>query len=43
MTEAVRRCLQFYVSAGAITRKTEDSLRSLLSSLQKCTQIIAAS
>ncbi len=34
VTAAVRRCLQFYVSAGAITRKTEESLRSLLSSLQ---------
>lgn len=31
---AVRRCLCFYLEAGAITRKTEASLRALLASLQ---------
>ncbi len=35
VTTAVRRCLQFYVNAGAITRSTEESLRALLSSLQE--------
>ncbi len=32
---AVKRCLQFYVNAGAITRSTEESLRALLASLQE--------
>jgi hypothetical protein len=32
---AVARCLQFYVSAGAITKSTEDSLRALLASLKQ--------
>ncbi len=31
---AVARCLQFYLTAGAITRRTEDSLRALLAALQ---------
>lgn len=34
VTTAVKRCLQFYVNAGAITRSTEESLRSLLASLE---------
>lgn len=32
---AVQRCLQFYVTAGALTQHTENSLRALLASLQK--------
>lgn len=31
---AVRRCLHFYVSAGAMTKGNEDSLRALLASLE---------
>ena len=31
---AVRRCLHFYVTAGALTQHTETSLRELLASLQ---------
>ena len=29
----VQRCLKFYLDAGAITERTEQSLRNLLSSL----------
>lgn len=32
---AVARCLQFYINAGAITSKTEGSLRRLLASLKE--------
>lgn len=35
VSAAVKRCLQFYVNAGAITRSTEESLRALLASLQE--------
>ena len=32
---AVRRCLVFYVSAGAMTKGNEESLRALLASLEE--------
>ncbi|KAK9909835.1 hypothetical protein WJX75_008174 [Coccomyxa subellipsoidea] len=35
VSAAVKRCLQFYVNAGAITRSTEESLRALLASLKE--------
>ena len=31
----VQRCLKFYLDAGAITERTEESLRNLLSSLSE--------
>ncbi len=34
VTAAVKRCLQFYVDANAITAKTEASLRVLIASLE---------
>ena len=34
VTAAVKRCLQFYVDANAITDKTEASLRVLIASLE---------
>lgn len=34
VVSAVQRCLNFYVTAGAITQRTEASLRALLASLQ---------
>ena len=34
VTAAVKRCLQFYVDASAITAKTEASLRVLIASLE---------
>ena len=34
VTAAVKRCLQFYVDANAITAKTEASLRALIASLE---------
>lgn len=34
VTAAVKRCLQFYVDANAITAKTETSLRALIASLE---------
>ena len=34
VTAAVKRCLQFYVDANAITAKTEASLRLLIASLE---------
>ena len=37
VTAAVKRCLQFYVDASAITAKTEASLRILITSLESNT------
>lgn len=34
VTAAVKRCLQFYVDANAITAQTEASLRNLIASLK---------
>lgn len=34
VTAAVKRCLQFYVDANAVTAKTEASLRVLIASLE---------
>ena len=33
---AIRKCLSFYVDAGAITTQNEESLRKLLASLPSC-------
>lgn len=33
---AIKRCLSFYVDAGAITTQNEESLRKLLASLPTC-------
>ena len=35
LISAVRKCLNFYVTAGALTQRTEASLRALLASLQE--------
>ena len=37
VVSAVQKCLQFYVAAGALTQRTEASLRALLASLQSDT------
>ncbi len=34
VTVAVKRCLQFYANANAITAQTEASLRDLIASLE---------
>lgn len=33
---AIKKCLSFYVDAGAITTQNEESLRKLLASLPSC-------